>query len=135
MKNIGGLKLIRAQGAQRFLDYQTPLRPFYIGRSFRLQVGVLMSDVLDAQFPVVVTAVPRVYLSCRGCLVGPYCRTVDYYQCYRSHIFWISVLSCAHAARCSEGCQYRTGDAYHQLRHKLNQFFLLHDFYGFNLYL
>ena len=33
--------------------------------------------VADTQFPMVVTAVPRVYLSGRARLVGPHCRTVD----------------------------------------------------------
>ncbi len=34
--------------------------------------------VADTQFPMVVTAVPRVYLSGRARLVGPHCRTVDH---------------------------------------------------------
>ena len=46
--------------------------------------------VADTQFPVVVTAVPRVYLSGRARLVGPYCRTVNNDQRNSSHLSRLS---------------------------------------------
>ena len=43
--------------------------------------------VADTEFPMVITAMPRINLSGRTCLVGSDCRTVDNEQCNAAHFY------------------------------------------------
>ena len=56
-------------------------------RTAWLDLSVTTDDVMvaDTKLVMSVTAVPGVDLSGRGCLVGPYCRTMNNQQCNCSH--------------------------------------------------
>ena len=56
-------------------------------RTTRLDLSVTTDDVVvaDTKLVMSITAVPGVDLSSRGCLVGPYCRTMNNQQCNCSH--------------------------------------------------
>ena len=55
-------------------------------RTTRLYLSVTADDVVIANAEVpTLPAMPGVNLSGRGCLVGPYCRTMNNQQCNCSH--------------------------------------------------
>jgi hypothetical protein len=58
--------------------------------------------VADTQLPVVILAMPRIYLSGRGGLVGLHCRTMNDDQCDGSHNY-----SLFHAGLNEERCDHK----------------------------
>ena len=86
--------------------------------------------VADAEFPVVIPAVPRVNLSGRGCLVGPDCTAVNHDQCNGSHRLIINSesLTTLHEKRAAD----RRQDRYRNLD-KLVQCLFLHHFHNCSL--
>ena len=78
--------------------------------------------VADAKLIMAVFAVPGINLSGRRCLVGLYCRTMNYYQCNNSH-FLPSLDAAGNRTKCR---QNRRCNGCNQLNCKLNSFFLTH---------